>query len=353
VLDKLIPQNSALRQQLRLVSRYANFAVTPRLRRNFTVPTEQGIAELRRLLETVYFPSWFAGAEMGAFLSSPEGREAFRNHLFYRLEMDRYELVPWIDSVLPLRGARILEVGCGTGSGTVALAEQGAQVTALDVHTEALLVADLRCRIHGLGGVDFVQMNAEQLTTKYRSGQFDLILFFAVLEHMTLAEREVALRSAWTLLNEGGYLCVTETPNRLWPYDAHTSLLPFFNWLPDELAFRYAQHSPRPSLRSRFGALNEETMLRFRREGRGMSFHELDLALGGNYRVESDRVAFLAARNPIKLLKRFLARDGAGERRLNAYAPHRPRPLFRQNLDLVIRKVADDSSGVLAVGAER
>jgi S-adenosylmethionine-dependent methyltransferase len=340
VLDKIIPQNSALRQRLRFLSRYGNLAVTRRLRSNFTEPAPSGRAELRELLATSYFPSWFAGAEMGAFLSSPEGLEAFRNHLFYRLEMDRYELVPWINSLLPLRGMRVLEIGCGTGSGTVALAEQGAQVTALDVHAEALLVAQKRCEIHGLRGIRFVQANADRLTSMYRSGEFDLVLFFAVLEHMTLAERDVALRSAWTLLAEGQFLGLGETPNRLWPYDTHTSRLPFFNWLPDELAFRYAQFSPRLSLRTRFREITDESMLRFRREGRGVSFHELDLALGENYRVIGDQTAFLAARNPIKLLKRFLARDAARERALNAYAPHRHRALFRQSLDLLIRKGA-------------
>ena len=275
---------------------------------------------------------------MGQFLSSPEGLEAFRNHLFYRLEMDRYALVPWIDSVLPLKGARILEVGCGTGSGTVALAEQGARVTALDVHAEALRVAEKRCEIHGLDGIRFVKANADRLTSMYRTGEFDLVLFFAVLEHMTLAERDVALRSAWTLLAEGQYLGVGETPNRLWPYDAHTSRLPFFNWLPDELAFRYTRFSPRLTLRTRFREITDESMLRFRREGRGVSFHELDLALGENYRVISDQAAFLAARNPFKLLKRLLAHEGARERALNAYARHRHRALFRESLDLLIRK---------------
>ncbi|HEY6823538.1 MAG TPA: class I SAM-dependent methyltransferase [Steroidobacteraceae bacterium] len=304
------------------------------------MPTAHGLAALREMLQASYFPSWFAGAEMEQFLASPEGHEAFRNHLFYRLEMDRYELVPWINSVLPLRGTRILEIGCGTGSGTVALAEQGAQVTALDVHAEALQVAEKRCEIHGVGGVRFVQANAERLTSMYRTGQFDLVLFFAVLEHMTLSERDMALRSAWTLLAEGQYLGLGETPNRLWPYDTHTSRLPFFNWLPDELAFRYSQFSPRLSLRTRFREMTEESMLRFRREGRGVSFHELDLALGESYQVISDQTAYLAARNPLKRFKRILARDGARERALNAYSPGRHRALFRQSLDLLIRKSA-------------
>lgn len=338
MLNRLIPQNSALRQRLRLMSRHANFAVKRRLKRNFTAPTQSGMEELRELLERRYLPSWYSEVDMQQYLASSEGRQAVRTHLFHRLEMDRYELIPWLDSILPLQGARILEIGCGTGSATVALAEQGARVTALDLHAEALLVAERRCQIHGLSEVRFVNGNAQDLTTLFAVGQFDLIFFFAVLEHMTLAERDAALRAAWSLLDDGRYLCLGETPNRLWPYDAHTSQLPFFNWLPDEIAFRYSQRSPRLSLRTRFREINEESMLSFRREGRGMSFHELDLALQDQYRVVGDQIAFLSLWNPVKLLKRFIARDAVIERALHANAPRRHRGFFRQNLDLVIQK---------------
>ena len=79
-------------------------------------------------------------------------------------------------------------------------------------------------------------------------------------------------------------------------------------------------------------------MLSFRREGRGVSFHDLDLAIGDSYRIVSDRTAFVATRNPLKMLKRALARDGLRERMLNSYAPRRHRALFRQSLNLLIRK---------------
>jgi 2-polyprenyl-3-methyl-5-hydroxy-6-metoxy-1,4-benzoquinol methylase len=50
----------------------------------------------------------------------------------FRLQMGRYELIPWLEHTMPLRGKRILEIGCGTGAATVALAEQGANVAALE-----------------------------------------------------------------------------------------------------------------------------------------------------------------------------------------------------------------------------
>jgi S-adenosylmethionine-dependent methyltransferase len=56
-------------------------------------------------------------------------------------------------------------------------------------------------------------------------------------------------------------------------------LLPFFHWLPDDLAFAYSQYSPRPSFAKEFRERNEAAWLRFLRQGRGVSFHEFVLAL--------------------------------------------------------------------------
>ena len=338
MLNQVAPQNSLLRERLRFAARRANLAVGRDLRRNFTRQKNDVTGAFRDLLTDKYLPSWYSGVDMHEYLSSREGQQAVRNHLFVRLEMDRYELIPWLDAVVGLRGTRILEVGCGTGSATVALAEQGAVVTAMDLHAEALLLAEARCKMHALEGVRFVHGNAENLAGMFGHGDFDLIILFAVLEHMTLRERDSALRAAWQLVQQGGHLCIGETPNRLWPYDAHTAQLPFFNWLPDELAYRYAARSPRPTLRGRFGPLTEESLLSFRREGRGMSYHELDLAWGSGYRVLSDQTSFLARRNPLKLLKRLLARDASMERALNAFAPEQHRGFFRQNLDILIKK---------------
>ena len=91
---RLISQNATLRARLRFIARYGNLSVTRRLKRNFTRMAQSDRAELRRLLETTYLPSWFSGVDITQFVSSPEGEKAFRSHLFYRLEMDRYELIP-------------------------------------------------------------------------------------------------------------------------------------------------------------------------------------------------------------------------------------------------------------------
>src|SRR5207247_8303248 len=61
-----------------------------------------------------------------------EHDEGFQDHLTRRLEASRSQIIPWLDDVRPLAGASVLEIGCGTGSSTLALAEQLAVVTAVE-----------------------------------------------------------------------------------------------------------------------------------------------------------------------------------------------------------------------------
>ena len=124
-----------------------SFAVTNQQRGNFTTATPSGLAELDNELRTRYFPSWYSGVDMDGFCETAEGQAALKNHLYFRLEVDRYEFIPWVSSVLSLRDAHVLEIGCGTGSAAVSVAEQGARVTALDVHAEALAVAERRAEV--------------------------------------------------------------------------------------------------------------------------------------------------------------------------------------------------------------
>ena len=73
--------------------------------------------------------------------SAEEYQKDLEDHAYRRLERDRKFTVPWLNSVKPLRGARILEIGCGTGSSSLALAEQGATLVGIDIDEDALRAA--------------------------------------------------------------------------------------------------------------------------------------------------------------------------------------------------------------------
>ena len=243
------------------------------LSRNFRAIDESKISLIETSLRGNYFGRFPEG-----YLATDWGKNDLQNHLFRRLDADRNMIVPWLDAVRPLRNASILEIGCGTGCSTVALAEQGAEVTAVDVDESSLVVASERCRAYGLN-VDFAHANATQVHQLFAGRHFDYIIFYAALEHMTMEERMSSMRATWQMLSPGDLWCVIETPNRLWYYDAHTSLLPFHMWLPDELAFAYSRFSPRQNYRERYRECTDEGMLDFLRRGRGVSFHEFELAM--------------------------------------------------------------------------
>jgi magnesium-protoporphyrin O-methyltransferase len=68
-----------------------------------------------------------------------------------------------------LRGARILDAGCGTGAMAVALAERGADVVAVDISPALIDIAEKRCPDDLRGRITFLA--GDMLTPEL--GQFD------------------------------------------------------------------------------------------------------------------------------------------------------------------------------------
>ena len=277
-----------------------------------------------------------------AFFNSQEGSAALADHVERRLLWDRYRVVPWLDSVRRLDGSRILEIGCGTGSSTVALAEQGAAVTAIDLDGEAIEVARERCRAHGVTA-EFRVLNATEIAEQFKD-RFDWIIFFATLEHMTHAERLTAMRATWAMLGSGGLWAIVDSPNRLWWYDAHTGLLPFYHWLPNEVAAAYAVYSPRSELRRRFAHLETlgDQELAMARTGRGISYHEFELAIGplDTLSVVSCLRLFLRRRSLFFLLHWHFSANPRFEALLRRFGPSRvQRAFYQPYLDVVLQKL--------------
>ena len=260
-----------------------------------------------------------------------------------RLARDRIEVVPWLDATRSLRDVDILEIGCGTGASTLALCEQGARVTALDVDQSMI---DEACRhLEGTGlHADFRCANAADID-RLDGVDFDWVIFWASLEHMLVVERLAALRAVWDLLSPGGLLTVIESPNRLWPVDSHTSQLPFFSWLPDALAFDYATFSQRPTVGGGVYTDPASQMLGFLRRGRGVSFHEFDVAIGDHRRLEVRSCMQLDRRaaNPARRVGWALSTAGRTERALRQYAPSTHRAWFQPFLYLTLAKGNGDS----------
>jgi 2-polyprenyl-3-methyl-5-hydroxy-6-metoxy-1,4-benzoquinol methylase len=274
----------------------------------------------------------------GPMFSWEGGAWDLENYVFRRLEWDRAQCVPWLSSAFRLPGARVLEIGCGTGSSTVALAEQGCRLTAIDIDKSSLRVAETRSRAMGLTDVDFRMVNAAEIGDHFSPGSFDCVIYFAALEHMTMPERRQSLAAAWSLIPAGGHIVITDTPNRLWYIDEHTSFLPFFHWLPDEIAAEYMQKfSPRKDLVADIAGKGVTGLYR---AGRGVSFHEIDLAISPvkELRVLAGKDEFLRGRN-VELAGRWEGSDEqAFTRLLSRSFPEVPAAFFERSIEVIIRK---------------
>ena len=108
-----------------------------------------------------------------------------------------------------LRGARVLDIGCGGGLLSEALAQAGADVTAIDLAPDLLKIA----RLHGLESgirVDYRQVSAEALASE-APATFDAVTCMEMLEHVP--DPASVLQACATLLRPGGRLFVS-TLNR-------------------------------------------------------------------------------------------------------------------------------------------
>lgn len=117
-----------------------------------------------------------------------------------------------IDTVVAVsalqKGAKVLDIGCGSGIFTKMLHERGFEVTGIDL-SHALLK---------LGGknvpeIDFVQGDAESMP--FAAESFDVVMFSCLLHH--LPEPQKCIQEARRLLKPTGQF-VGFDPNRLNPF---------------------------------------------------------------------------------------------------------------------------------------
>jgi 2-polyprenyl-3-methyl-5-hydroxy-6-metoxy-1,4-benzoquinol methylase len=243
-------------------------------------PIESAIRDA--LLATYFRGTW---AERN---DTEQAQKDVHDHVRGRFDMCRKWLVPWVKHCIDLAETDIVEIGCGTGSTTAALALDARSVDAYDILGNSVEAARRRLQIMGLNNTRLSQHPPQDLLSAMSSshppGTVGMVLCFAVLEHAKHHERLDTLRHCWNMLAPGGILVIGDTPNRLAYWDYHTTWMPFYNNLPHDLALDYAPRSTRKhfvdnvrAARSQSLAAAEETLARW---GRGISHHEFELAIG-------------------------------------------------------------------------
>jgi ubiquinone/menaquinone biosynthesis C-methylase UbiE len=103
---------------------------------------------------------------------------------------------------------RVLDVGCGLGGKSVALAERGVSVLGVDLSLENVRAGAGLATRHRVHGVDFVAADAARLPI--RPDSFDLVVSTDTFEHFP--QPEVALSEMRRALRKGGILVAVFGP---------------------------------------------------------------------------------------------------------------------------------------------
>ena len=108
----------------------------------------------------------------------------------------------WIDGLAPLEGRKVLDVGCGGGVLSDAMARRKAGVLGIDLSAKALKVAQLHALEAGTDAVEYREVSAEDLA-KELPAAFDTVTCMEMLEHVPDPKSIVSACAA--LVRPGGW----------------------------------------------------------------------------------------------------------------------------------------------------
>ena len=109
----------------------------------------------------------------------------------------------WIEEFTRLSGQTVLDVGCGGGLLSEAMAKAGAQVKGIDLATKSLRVAQLHALEGGVSGVQYEEVSVEDLAQRAPQS-FDVVTCMEMLEHVP--DYSSVVRACHDLVKPGGWV---------------------------------------------------------------------------------------------------------------------------------------------------
>ena len=109
----------------------------------------------------------------------------------------------WINGIAPLQGKKVLDVGCGGGILTDAMARSGAHALGIDLATKSLKVAQLHALEAQTPNVQYREVAVEALATE-QPASFDVVTCMEMLEHVP--DPSSIVRACAQLVKPGGHV---------------------------------------------------------------------------------------------------------------------------------------------------
>jgi 2-polyprenyl-6-hydroxyphenyl methylase/3-demethylubiquinone-9 3-methyltransferase len=109
----------------------------------------------------------------------------------------------WINGLASLKHNQVLDVGCGGGILSDAMARAGAHVTGIDLATKSLKVAQLHALETQTPNVTYREVSAEALAAE-APAQFDVVTCMEMLEHVP--DPASIVKACATLVKPGGWV---------------------------------------------------------------------------------------------------------------------------------------------------
>lgn len=134
----------------------------------------------------------------------PAAYQAWRASALGRIT-DRIEEELVVDLIGPLRGMRVLDIGCGDGALAVKLASLGAAVTGIDADPRMLAAARMRV---ASAQADVTLVEADCHTLPFADETFDIVVAVTVL--CFVQDPSLALKEMAKVLRPGGRLLLGE-----------------------------------------------------------------------------------------------------------------------------------------------
>ena len=147
-------------------------------------------------------------------------------------------LTPFIESVVPLDGKQILEIGCGEGGTLKSFLNKGCRCFGIDLSATKILYANEAMKhevAEGLAAFMAADIYDPFISERYLN-RFDLVILKDTIEHLVDRQKLLGMIKRW--LAEGGVVFVAFPP-WLMPYGGHQQMadtplgkLPYCHLLP-------------------------------------------------------------------------------------------------------------------------